>query len=248
MVAYIQICSPEGVEKTMEKNTLRLTKKLFLTLLGVSMMFTLFGCGKAKYKLHFDGYGFQSSKTEYAAGDQVTVYYELIATDTDYRFWLDDESVKLKQDYDDRHGYVFSFIMPEHELTLHVSSHNSMEYIPTVSISFQNEVEEADVWLLPQTEGNLKTSLWGTPSAGALEKGESAELTLTNPEYAETWLVRIIDHEKAYYSARDLKLEDGYTVIFKSEGSKFDAVIEVHDASGVVVFSAEAFTGVLGAE
>lgn len=232
----------------MKKMTLSFIKKLFLTLLGVSMMFTLFGCGKPKYKLHFEGYGFQSSKTEYAAGEQVTVYYDLIATDTDYRFWLDDENVKLKQDYDDRHGYVFTFIMPDHELTLHVSSHNSMEYIPTVSITFQNEVEEADVWLLPQTEENLKTTLWGTPSAGALEKGESAELTLTNPEYAETWLVRIIDRDKAYYSAQDLKLEDGYTLVFKSEDSKFDAVIEVHDASGNLVFSAKAFTGVLGAE
>ena len=232
----------------MKKLELRLVKSLFLMILGVSVMFTLFGCGKPKYKLHFDGYGFQSGKTEYAAGEQVTVYYDLIATDTDYRFWLDDESVKLEQDYDDRHGYVFTFIMPDHELTLHVSSHNSMEYIPTVSVTFQNEVEEADVWLLPQTEENLKSSLWGTPSAGALEKGASAELTLTNPEYAEAWLVRIIDRNKAYYSAQDLKLEDGYTVVFKSEGSKFDAVIEVHDASSAVVFSAEAFTGVLGAE
>ena len=235
-------------KSNMKKSELRLGKSLFLMILGVSVMFTLFGCGKPKYKLHFEGYGFQSSKTEYAAGDQVTVYYDLIATDTDYRFWLDDENVKLKQDYDDRHGYVFTFTMPDHELTLHVSSHNSMEYIPTVSVSFQNEVEEADVWLLPQTEENLKTSLWGTPSAGALEKGASAELTLTNPEYAETWLVRIIDRNNAYYSAQDLKLEDGYTVVFKSEGSKFNAVIEVHDATGNLVFSAEAFTGVLGAE
>ena len=232
----------------MKNLELRHGKSLFLMILGVSVMFTLFGCGKQKYKLHFEGYGFRSSKTEYAAGEQVTVYYDLIATDTDYRFWLDDESVKLKQDYDDRHGYVFSFIMPDHELTLHVSSHNSMEYIPTVSVSFQNEVEEADVWLLPQTEENLKTSLWGTPSAGALGKGASAELTLTNPEYAEAWLVRIIDRNKAYYSAQDLKLEDGYTVVFKSEGSKFNAVIEVHDATGNLVFSAEAFTCVLGAE
>ena len=231
--------------KTLE---LRLVKSLFLMILGVSVMFTLFGCGKPKYKLHFDGYGFQSGKTEYAAGEQVTVYYDLIATDTDYRFWLDDENVELKQDYDDKHGYVFTFTMPDHELTLHVSSHNSMEYIPAVSVTFQNEVEEADVWLLPQTEENLKTSIWGTPSAGALRKGETAELTMTNPEYAETWLVRIIDRNKAYYSAQDLQLEDGYTVVFKSEGSKFDAVIEVHDATGNLVFSAKAFTGVLGAE
>ena len=217
-------------------------------ILGVSLMFALFGCGKPKYKLRFEGYGFESSRTEYAAGEKVTVYYGLLATDTDYRFWLDDENVRLKQDYDERHGYVFSFSMPEHDVTLHVESHNSMEYIPSVNISFQNEVEQADVWILPQTEENLKTSLWGTPSAGALGVGETAELCLTNPEYAEAWLVRIIDSDKAYYSARDLKLEDGYTVVFQSEGSKFEAVIEVRDPSGTVVFSAEAFTGVLGAK
>ena len=68
-----------------------------------------------------------------------------------------------------------------------------------------------------------------------------------NPENAEAWLVRIIDDDKAYYAAQDLKLEDGYTVVFKSEGSKFDAVIEVQDQTGAVIDSAEAFAGVLGA-
>ena len=231
----------------MTKTTLRTAKLLFLIFLGVSVMFALFGCGRQKYKLNLDGYGFKSSKTAYAAGEKVTVYYDLIATDTDYRFWLDDESVKLTQDYDDRHGYVFTFTMPDHELTLHMSSRNSMEYIPSIRVTFQNEVEEADVWILPQTEENLKTSLWGTPSVGKLGAGKSAELFLTEDENAEAWLVRIIDDNKAYYSAQDLKLEDGYSVIFKSEGSKSEAVIEVQDQSGTVVFTAEAFTGVFGA-
>lgn len=222
-------------------------KRLLPLILGVSMMFTLFGCGKTKYKLSFDGYGFQSSKQKYAAGEKVTVYYGLLATDTDYRFWLDDESVELTQGYDDARGYVFTFTMPEHDLTLHVSSRNSMEYIPTVTVTFRNEVERADVWLLPQTEENLKTSLWGTPSAGALGVGETAELSLTNEQYAEAWLLRIIDDGKAYYSANDLKLEDGYTLVFKTEGDKFDAVIEVLDPSGAVVFTTAVFTGVFGA-
>ena len=223
-------------------------KRLFLIFLGVSMMFTLFGCGRQKYPLHLDGYGFESRRTAYAAGEKVTVYYDLIATDTDYRFWLDDESVKLTQSWDEKHGYVFTFTMPDHELTLHVSSRNSMEYIPTVAVTFRNEVEKADVWILPQTEENLKTSLWGTPGASALGVGDSAELRLKDPEDAEAWLVRIIDDDHAYYSAQDLHLEDGYTVVFRSEGAKFEAVIEVLDPSGAVVFTAEAFTGVLGAK
>ena len=231
-----------------QSESARLAKLLFLIFLGVSGMLSLFGCGRQKYKLHFDGYGFQSSKTAYAAGEKVTVYFDLIATDTDYRFWLDDESVKLNQDYSERRGYVFTFTMPDHDLTLHVSSRNSMEYIPTIAVTFRNEVEQADLWILPQTEENLKTSLWGTPSAGALGVGESAELCLTEDESAEAWLVRIIDTDHAYYAAQDLRLEDGYTVVFQSEGAKFDAVIEVRDENGTVVYAAEAFTGVLGAE
>ena len=157
-------------------------------------------------------------------------------------------AVKLSQSWDEKHGYVFTFSMPARDLTLHVSSRNSMEYIPTVNITVRNEVEEADVWVLPQTEENRKTSLWRTPSAAALGAGETAELTLTDPENAEAWLVRIIDDDKAYYAAQDLKLEDGCTVVFRSEGSKFEAVIEVLDPTGTLVFTAEAFEGVLGAE
>ncbi len=220
--------------------------RLIPILLGVCVMLNLFGCGKQKYKLHFDGYGFQSRRSAYAAGETVTVYYGPLATDTDYRFWLDDESVKLTQGYDERHGYVFTFTMPAHELTLHAEHRNSMEYVPVLNVSFRNEVEQAQIWLLPQTEANLKTSLWGTPSA-RLGVGESAELRLTEDETAETWMVRIIDEDHALYSAQDLKLEDGDTVVFRCEGDKFDAVIEVLDPNGAVIFSAEAFTGVLGA-
>lgn len=231
----------------MDRRSAKFLKRLILIFLGASMMVSLFGCGRQKYQLRFDGYGFQSGRTAYAAGEKVTVRFDLIATDTDYRFWLDDERVRLNQDWDENHGYVFTFTMPEHDVTLHVSSRNSMEYIPSLTVTFRNEVEEADVWLLPQTGENQKTSLWGTPSAAALGVGEAAELSLTNPENAEAWLVKIIDDDKAHYAAQDLKLEDGYTLVFKSEGSKFDAVIEVQDQTGAVIDSAEAFTGVLGA-
>lgn len=230
-----------------QKKGARLTRGLLPILLGVSMMFTLFGCGKLKYRLRFEGYGFKSSKTEYAAGEKVTVYYDLIATDTDYRFWLDDESVRLTQEYDDRHGYVFSFSMPEHDITIHVESHNSMVYVPAFRVTFRNEVEEADVWLLPATEENRKTSLWGTPTAGKLGVGKSAEFRLTEDEGAEAWLLRIIDDDQAFYSAQDLMLEDGYTLVFRSEGSKFDAVLEVLDENGDLVRSEPVFTGVFGA-
>jgi rhodanese-related sulfurtransferase len=69
-----------------------------------------------KYKLTFNRCGFESEKIEYAAGEKVTVRYDIIATDTDYLFFSDD--VDFKQDYDG--GYVFTFVMPEHDVALNV--------------------------------------------------------------------------------------------------------------------------------
>lgn len=106
------------------------SKRFFLLILiGVITVFSFSGCGQQKYRLNYDGYGFESKRTEYAAGDKVTVYFDLIATDTDYNFFIDDD-VKMKQSYDNDHGYIFTFTMPEHDVTIHEEHHNSMEYIP----------------------------------------------------------------------------------------------------------------------
>ena len=101
-------------------------KGIVILLLGAMMMFSLFGCGKKQYRLNYDGYGFESRKTAYAAGDPVTVYFNLIATDTRYDFALDDDAVALEQGYDPQRGYVFTFTMPDHDVTLSVSSENTM--------------------------------------------------------------------------------------------------------------------------
>ena len=219
---------------------------LLLILMGVMMVLTLSGCAKQKYRLRFDGSDFKSKKTEYAAGEKVTVTYGLIATDTDYRFWLDDENVRMTQNYNERDGYVFTFIMPDHDVTLHEEHHNSMIYIPRFTVSFVNEVGTADVWVLPQTEENLKTSLWGTASAQKLGAGETAELELEETGAADTWMVRIIDERQALYAAKDFVLGDGYRIVFESEGAKTDAMIEVLDESGTSVYRERAFEGVLG--
>ena len=216
---------------------------------GVVIMLTLFGCGKQKYKLNFDGYGFESKKTVYAAGNKVTVQFDLVATDTNYSFWIDDD-VYMSQDYDSEHGYVFTFTMPEHDVTLHVKARNTM--LPTgekiIGVTLINAVENADVWVLPQTEENLSTSLWGTATAKSLEANTEREITLYKRDEEELFIVRIIDSDHAYFSAKDLRLDDGYSIRFKTEDSKFDAVVEVLDADGNILKTQSAFEGMLGAE
>ena len=108
---------------------MRAYQKIILVLIGVTALFSLSGCGIQKYRLNYDGYGFESRRTSYAAGEKVTVYYGMIATDTDYHFYID-EDVDMKQSYDNDHGYVFTFTMPAHDVTIHEESRNSMIYIP----------------------------------------------------------------------------------------------------------------------
>ena len=69
-------------------------------------------------------FSFKNAKDKYRAGEKVTLYYWLIATDTDYSFSVD--GAELSLGYDDNMGYVLSFIMPDHDVSVHCFSRNSM--------------------------------------------------------------------------------------------------------------------------
>ena len=68
------------------------------------------------------------ARDAYPAGAEVKLYFDLIATDTDYTFLLDGE--RMNVDYDDSHGYVITFTMPEHDVKLECITRNTMVYIP----------------------------------------------------------------------------------------------------------------------
>ena len=97
--------------------------------MGVLVMGIL-GCGEIRYKLILGNSGLESKKSGYAAGEEVTVYYKYVATDTDYRFYADTDDVSLSTSYDGEHGYVMTFNMPEHDVKIDVDSRNTMEYDP----------------------------------------------------------------------------------------------------------------------
>ncbi|MBQ1687272.1 MAG: hypothetical protein II224_03855 [Ruminococcus sp.] len=78
-----------------------------------------------KYKVHYNKNKscFSNAKDSYRVGEQVTLIYPFIATDTDYSFSVDGADYKLN--YTDR-GYELSFVMPDHEVSVNVSWRNSM--------------------------------------------------------------------------------------------------------------------------
>ena len=122
----------------------------------------LFGCGGKKYKLIYEDNGFKSAKTEYAAGERVTVYFDLIGTDTDYRFYFED--VDVKQDYDWKKGYIFKFVMPDHDVKISYESHNSMMMDPNAHIAAPL-TDAADA-------GEVPEGWWRCPECGNVNEGK----------------------------------------------------------------------------
>ena len=107
-----------------------MTKRIIYSLMGLLMIMSMLACGKTKYNVEFDGYGFKSDKKSYEAGEKVTVTYDMVATDTNYNFYTDSDDVKLQQEFDGSHGYVFTFTMPAHNVKMYVKSKNSMTMDP----------------------------------------------------------------------------------------------------------------------
>ena len=116
----------------------------------------------------------------------------------------------------------------------------------TISVTFINDVEKADIWILPQTKENLKTSLWGTATISKLKPGEKKTISINDFEEGR-YIVRIIDDDKAFYSANDIVLKEKYTIRFKTDETKYEAELVTLDQNGEAVSKTEAFQGVLGA-
>lgn len=105
---------------------------MIATALAMTVTAVIAVCNKApKYNIDYCGakYLYKNAKNSYRVGETVTIYFELIATDTDYFFYLDGEHLSPKG-YSDKHGIVLSFVMPNRDVKLEVTSKNSMvDYI-----------------------------------------------------------------------------------------------------------------------
>ena len=90
---------------------------------------------KKMYTITFDGSALMDAKTNqpstglYEAGEEVVLYFEFVATDTSYHFYLDDKELNA-DDFDWEHGYIFRFIMPDHDVHFTWTSKNTMIYDP----------------------------------------------------------------------------------------------------------------------
>ncbi|MBQ7499522.1 MAG: hypothetical protein IJT91_01365 [Clostridia bacterium] len=113
-----------------------------------------------------------------------------------------------------------------------------------MTVDFINDVNGADVWILPQTEANLRTTLWGTATAADVGKGESRAVPLCEPGDEGLYIFRMTDNDGYYYSANGITLRDGWTVKITGE-VPYKVTLEVTDENGVSKGTCEVFSAKL---
>ena len=119
-----------------------------------------------------------------------------------------------------------------------------MATISDRNITIVNNVYEANIWVLPNTEANRKTTLWGTATAGKVPAGESRQVGIDKPGDNGTYMFRMIDTEHMYYSSENMILEDGWTLEIKGKLND-DLKIEVTDKDGTLKAEYEVFAASL---
>ena len=115
----------------MKKEKTKFMTAIILVLLALMIALCFMGCAKGnRYRVDYDGVKdlYEGAKDSYRAGQEVTLYFTMIATDTDYSFCLDGEPIDF--DYDDKKGFIIRFTMPNHDVKLECNSENSMVYVP----------------------------------------------------------------------------------------------------------------------
>ena len=108
------------------------------------------------------------------------------------------------------------------------------------TIKFINAVKEADIWLLPDTPQNRKTTVWGKATAAAVKAGETREIPLCEAGEDGAYLLRMIDSEHFYYSANGMVLEPGYTLEVAGE-DLHSMTATLKDESGKTLQTSEVF-------
>ena len=109
------------------------------------------------------------------------------------------------------------------------------------TVTFVNEVKDADVWILPQTEKNLKTTVWGTATLSGVSVGESRQAPLCEPGDDGLYMFRMIDTGHFYYSANGIVLKAGWTARLRGD-DLYSYTLEVTDETGAVDNTYEVFS------
>ena len=105
-------------------------------------------------------------------------------------------------------------------------------------ILFINEVEQTDVWILPDTEANRDLP-YSTPTIDELEENGQSRLSLQELGGPGMYVVHMFAAEGMYYGVYEVPLEAGYTLRFRRQD--WGWMLDITDKHGKDVASLEVF-------
>lgn len=114
--------------------------------------------------------------------------------------------------------------------------------VETINIHFRNEVQEADAWIIPNTEENRGTSLWGTATVAKSTPGTEYTARVTRSETDE-YLLYMIDVGGMYYDSGAITLLEDYTVTISE--AEDEVQLAIADAAGETIFKKSIFKAAL---
>ena len=127
------------------------------------------------------------------------------------------------------------------------TSEDTQEAAPveTITVGFVNSVQTADVWIIPDTEENRKTSVWGTASVKNAEPEKEYLVSIPRND-GDTYLLRMIDKDHIYYESKSVTLLEGYSlIIYRNEENDWDIRLVVYDSDGKELTDESVFNAAL---
>ena len=112
------------------------------------------------------------------------------------------------------------------------------------TVTFINDILEADVWILPDTEANRGTSRWGTSPVRKAGTGTPLQAPLCDPGDNGLYLFRMIDEDGYYYSASGIELKKNWTVRILEKEFRH-VVLQITDGTGEPVAEHDVFAAKL---
>lgn len=100
-----------------------------------------------------------------------------------------------------------------------------------IEISISNQVAEADIWVIPDTEENRKSSVWGSATLSKADTQGTQSISVQIPAGTGRYLIRMIDIDEMYYAADDIVLADHQSIVIR-KGEDMSAIVEVYCADG----------------
>ena len=137
--------------------------------------------------------------------------------------------------------FILCLITP---LVLLSCSANESENIKTKAVgtfTVINDIKEADIWILPETAENNKTTVWGKADVSKIQRGESRSVPLYETGGKGRYILRMIDTDSFFYSANGIELKPDYTLRIKETETK-TIVAEASDENGMLMNTYDVFS------